>query len=68
MTAKPKHMRSTGSRQPYFVSVDRFKARRLQDATTILRLERENKYIKERNEDLEIEKTALKNELKRMIG
>ncbi len=47
MTAKPKHMRSTGSRQPYFVSVDRFKARRLQDATTILRLEYENRKLKQ---------------------
>ncbi len=62
------HMRSTGSRQPYFVSVDHYKARRLQDATTILKWQARAIAAERKIEGLEIEKTALKNELKRMIG
>jgi len=67
MTAQPHNMRQKGLKQ-YFIPKERYERRMLQDAREILRLEYENRYIKERNEDLEIEKTALKNELKRMIG
>ncbi len=46
MTAKQIHMRSTGSRQQYFIPKFRYEARRLQDATEILRLEYENRKLK----------------------
>ncbi|MEE9352558.1 MAG: hypothetical protein V3U78_09880 [Thiotrichaceae bacterium] len=37
MKAKLIHMRSTGSRQQYFVPKDRYQTRMLQDATAILK-------------------------------
>ena len=53
MSPQPRHLRSQGLKT-YFIPKERYQARRLQDATTILRLEFENR--------------RLKNELKRMIG
>lgn len=67
MTAQPHNMRQKGL-NTLFVSKERYRARRLQDATEILKWQARAIAAERRNEDLEIEKTALKNELKRMIG
>ncbi len=67
MTAQPHNMRGRGLKT-LFISKDRYKREKLQDATTILKWQARAIAAEKINEDLEIEKTALKNELKRMIG
>lgn len=67
MTAQPHNMRGRGLKT-YFIPKAQYKREKLQDATTILKWQARAIVAERKNEGLEIEKTALKNELKRMIG